>query len=145
MPIGAKVLASLPRTMPSNMPPATSVAWWMRTWILLQATTVPRIQNGQRRFVASPRRVAAKNALQAWPLGKLEVRGMRRLWGRSSVESGGRTRRKNDLIMRFTKTDSKARAAAVRKKLRLWRPPRKLSKAASRCQSRLQSPRLDAV
>ena len=110
---------TLAMTARQHMPPATSVAWWMRTWILLQATIVPSTQKGQRRFVASPRRVAAKNALQAWPLGKLEVRGMRRLWGRSPAGSGGRTRRKNDLIMRFTKTDSKAKAAAVRKKLRL--------------------------
>ena len=67
-----------PSTTPVTTPPTTSEAWWMRTCARLVATTTAvAYQRGRRRGVLWDSTAAAVNAEDAWPEGKLELRGRR--------------------------------------------------------------------
>lgn len=91
--------ATAPSTPPTTTPPRTSVKWWMRTTTLLIATMTATAHHSAARGqpVNDVRMIAAKVADDAWPLGKLDVRGfLTRV--RSSPCHVGRSR----LNMRFT-------------------------------------------
>ena len=73
-----------PMSRPAPAPTTTSLAWWMRTWILEAATTPASPYQSGFTLERSDNRVAAMNAAEACPDGKLLVSGCLRLCGLSS-------------------------------------------------------------
>src|SRR4051794_37746642 len=95
-------------------PATTSEAWWIRTWTRLAATTAARAYQASGAELSSDSRGAARKPDVAWPLGKLEVRCLRRWWG-VTWWVVGRARRTSDFTPQLTASDSTARATARRR------------------------------
>ena len=112
----------------------------MRTCARLVATTAAvAYHSGRSRLSLWERIAAAVNAEDAWPDGKLELRGLRILKERSCSHSG-RVRRKNDLMTPFTSTDSTPRMAAMRTVSAASRSERRPLATPMRCQIKPKSP-----
>jgi hypothetical protein len=117
----------------------------MRTWTRLAATRVARPNHSGASFGRpSLRSVAATKAAEEWPLGKLEVRGVRR-WNGRGISVIGRVRRKSALMPTFTRSDSAARLAERRAPSRRPAGPESARSAAIECHRIPWSARAEAV
>ena len=96
-------------------------------------------QIGALRRLIEARMVAANSPADAWPLGKLDVLGLR-TWNRSSPDTVGRARRKSRLIPWLRSSDS-APSIAESCSISAGGAPVSVRAAPTRCQIRLQSPR----